>query len=316
MYKIAVVLPAFNEELTIQETIVEFHNELPDAYFLIVDNNSTDSTSSIASDTLHNIGAHGEVLHEIRQGKAMAVRSAFSKINAEIFVLADADLTYPASDVHKLLTPVMSGIADMSVGDRISSGAYKKENKRGFHNFGNTIVKNLINVLFKANLRDIMSGYRVLSQRFVKGYPILVTGFELETDLTVHALEKRFRIVEVPVEYRDRPQGSFSKLNTFADGFKVIKMIATIFRYYRPLAFFGVVAVSCGISCLAAGFIPIQDWAEMRFVEHVPLAILSVALGILSVLFFVCGLILDAIARQNRVSYELELLKMPGVKSV
>lgn len=196
-----------------------------------------DSTESLARETLERLKCHGGVINEPRAGKGNAVRRAFIEIDADIYILADADMTYPAFQAHDLITPIVNGTADMVVGDRHSAGHYAAENKRAFHGFGNCLVRDLVNKLFGAKLADIMSGYRAFNRRFVKNYPILVEGFEIETDMTLHALDKRFRILEVPVEYRDRPEGSFSKLNTFRDGMRVINTITTVLRYYRPLAF-------------------------------------------------------------------------------
>ena len=307
MHDIAIILPAFNEELTIGDTIEDFYIELPNAHFVVVDNGSTDGTNLAARSAISRLGLSGEVFLELRRGKAMAVRTAFSLVDAQIYVLVDADLTYPASDVHSLISPILDGNADMVVGDRISTGAYKRENSRSFHSLGNAFVRKLINSLFNSNLHDILSGYRALTRKFVKGYPILVRGFELETDLTVHALDKRFRIIEVDVNYRDRPRDSFSKLNTYSDGFRVIKMVVNIFRYYRPLAFFGWLGFTSAIFSIVSAIKPISDWLETRYVEHVPLALLSVGFGLTSALCFVCGLVLDALARQNRFNYEISL---------
>ena len=239
MNKTVIILPAYNEEQTIAATIEDFHRALPKAAVYVVNNRSTDATESIAREALSRLGCKGDVINERRPGKGNAVRRAFLEIDADIYVLADADLTYPAEQVHELIAPVINGEADMVVGDRHSAGHYAAENKRALHGFGNRLVRDLINRLFYANLADIMSGYRVFSRRFVKSYPILVEGFEIETDMTLHALDKRFRIVEIPINYRDRPAGSFSKLNTLRDGAKVINTITQILRYYRPLAFFG-----------------------------------------------------------------------------
>lgn len=198
---VAVVLPAYNEEITIEATIRAFHAALPDAAIWVVNNCSSDATEAIARATLRSIGCAGGVIGELRKGKGNAVRRAFLEIDADIYVLSDADLTYPAERARDLMAPVVEGRADMVVGDRHSAGHYASENKRALHGFGNRLVRNLVNRLFNARLADIMSGYRVFSRRFVKNYPILVEGFEIETDVTLHALDKRFRIVEIPVEY-------------------------------------------------------------------------------------------------------------------
>jgi glycosyltransferase involved in cell wall biosynthesis len=307
---IAVILPAFNEEMTVEYTIKSFHRELPDARIIVVNNNSQDRTAVIARDTLDRLGTSGMVIDELRQGKGNAVRSAFAEIDADIYVLCDADLTYPAAQVHDLILPVAQNRADMVVGDRRSGGHYKNENKRNFHDFGNELVKWLINKLFRADLADIMSGYRVFSRKFVKNYPIMVEGFQIETDMTLHALDKRFRIIEIPVEYKDRPSGSFSKLNTFSDGAKVLFTIAQILRYYRPLLFFGGMSMLFGLMGLVAGTPVFLDWIRYSYVYHVPLAILAAALEMVAVMALSAGLILDSISHQHKIDFEKTLLNM------
>ena len=219
-----------------------------------------------------------------------------------------ADLTYPAERVRDLMAPVIEGRADMVVGDRHSAGHYASENKRALHGFGNGLVRNLVNGLFNASLADIMSGYRVFSRRFVKNYPILVEGFEIETDVTLHALDKRFRIVEIPVEYVDRPQGSVSKLNTVGDGARVLFVILQILRYYRPMAFFGSLSLLFGLAGLFAAVPVIQDWIVARYISHVPLAILATGFEIVAVVTLAVGLILDSIVYQQRRDYERQIL--------
>jgi glycosyltransferase involved in cell wall biosynthesis len=302
---IAVVLPAYNEEATIEGVIREFATALPEASIYVINNNSKDRTKEIADLVLRELGRTGGVIGEPRQGKGNALRRAFSEIDADIYVLADADLTYPASRARDLIAPVVHGSADMVVGDRHSDGHYSKQNKRRMHDFGNGLVKKMINFLFGANLKDIMSGYRVFSRHFVKNYPILVEGFQIETDMTLHALDKRFRVVEIPVEYVDRPAGSFSKLNTFADGARVIFTIIQILRYYKPFAFFGSIALIALLAGLVAGIPVLNDWFTHQFIYHVPLAILAASLEIVAVTMLCVGLVLDTIAHQQRMNYEL-----------
>ena len=308
MTTIAVVLPAYNEELTIDATIEAFHRAFPDARFVVVDNNSTDETVRIAGEALKRLNAHGSVINEPRQGKGNAVRRAFLDVDADIYVLADADLTYPAERAHDLIRPIQENRADMVVGDRMSGGHYLKENKRTFHNFGNELVRGTINWLFRARLADIMSGYRAFSRNFVVNYPILVEGFQLETDMTLHALDKRFRIVEIPIEYRDRPSGSHSKLNTLRDGARVLFTITQVLRFYRPLFFFGCIsAIACG--CGFAAAVPVfLDWLRYKYIYHVPLAILAAALEMVSVITFGVGLILDSVTHQEKMNFEKDLL--------
>lgn len=305
---VAIILPAYNEELTIAGTIAAFYNEMPDARIVVVNNNSKDATAAIARDTLKCLGAHGEVIDEYRQGKGNAVRRAFTDVDADIYVMSDADLTYPSDRIHDLIRPISENRADMVVGDRLSGGHYKNENKRNFHGFGNHLVKWLINKLFRADLKNIMTGYRAFSRKFVKNYPILVEGFQIETDVTLHALDKRFHIVEIPVEYKDRPAESFSKLNTFADGAKVLFTIASILRYYRPLAFFGWMALLFGLLGLAAAVPVFQDWVLHRYIYHVPLAVLASALELVAVMSLSVGLILDSITHQHKMNSERHFL--------
>jgi len=308
MTSIALILPAYNEELTISQVIEVFHRELPEASIFVIDNNSSDRTYALASSSLKNLNITGKVIKEQRQGKGNAVRRAFLEVNADIYVMADADLTYPASRVKELIEPILSGEADMVVGDRHSLGGYQKENKRNFHSFGNGLVTTLVNKLFRANLVDIMSGYRAFSKKFVKNYAILVEGFEIETDITLHSLDKRYRIKEIPIEYQDRPVGSFSKLNTFSDGAKVLFTIFQILCYYRPLFFFGMIAIFFGILGLIAAIPVFDDWITHRFIYHVPLAILAVALELIAALSLSVSLVLNSITRQYRMQCERDLL--------
>lgn len=304
MDNIAVILPAYNEALTIKDTILSFYKELPDAKIVVVDNNSKDETSQIAKETFKEHNINGVLLFESAQGKANAVRYAFKVIEADIYIMSDADMTYPASQVHELIKPIKDHNYDMVVGDRHTGGGYEKENKRALHNFGNNLVKNMVNKLFRSNLADIMSGYRAFSAKFVKNYPILVEGFELETDMTLHALDKRFKIKEMPIEYKDRPEGSFSKLSTFNDGMKVLWTIFKIFRHYKPLVFFGFLSLLLAFLSILSGIPVLNDWFVHRYIYHVPLAILATGLGLISIILLALGLILDSIAYQSRLEFE------------
>jgi glycosyltransferase involved in cell wall biosynthesis len=308
MDRIAIVLPAYNEEQTIALTVEDFHRAMPTAFIWVVNNRSSDGTARKAEEAISKLGCKGGVINERRPGKGNAVRRAFLEIDADIYMLADADLTYPAAHAAEMIGPIISGDADMVVGDRHSGGHYAAENKRALHGFGNRLVCTLVNWLFSAQLADIMSGYRAFSRRFVKRYPILVEGFEIETDMTLHALDKRFRILEIPVEYRDRPAGSVSKLNTFRDGMRVLGTIWTILRYYRPLLFFGSAAVIFALLGLLAGIPVIEDWVTERYVYHVPLAVLATGLEIVAIVLAAVGLILDSITHQDKLRFERELL--------
>ena len=307
MEDIALILPAFNESQTIVATIKEFREHLPDAFLVIVDNNSNDGTGDLARHTLIEIGASGVVLFEPRQGKGFALRRALKTVDAALYVMCDADQTYPASEAQNLLQILADNDADMVVGDRHSSGAYKDQNRRRLHNSGNHFVTLLVNSLFGADLVDIMSGYRAFTRKFARNYPILVSGFELETDMTLHALDKRMTIIETPIEYKDRPIGSASKLNTFSDGAKVLFTIFQLVRYYKPLLFFTSVFVLLSLLGLIAGSAPILDYVRTGEVDRIPLAILATGLEIAAALSLAVGFVLDSIARNNKMLFEKDL---------
>ena len=235
--KIAVLIPCYNEELTVAKTVRDFKKELPDADIYVYDNNSTDATATLAKE------AGAIVRKEPHQGKGNVVRAMFRQTEADIYVLVDGDDTYPAEEVHKLIQPVADGEADMVIGDRLSNGTYYSENKRAFHEFGNNLVRDLINRLFHGSIRDIMTGYRVFSRRFVKCMPVRSEGFQIETEITVFSLIMRMNVVELPITYRDRPEGSFSKLNTYKDGMKVLVTLFDLYKNYRPFYFFFLICV-------------------------------------------------------------------------
>ena len=306
---VAILLPAYNEAATIEAVIVAFHQAVPEALIYVIDNNSNDGTGDIARTTLANIGAQGEVLREGRQGKGHALRSAFLAIEADIYLLVDADLTYPAERARDLIAPVLRGEADMVVGDRHSGGDYSAQNKRKLHGIGNRLVNRLINYFFGSRLQDIMSGYRAFSRTFVKTYPVMTPGFQVETDMSLHALDKRFRILEIPVAYVDRPAGSISKLNTLSDGARVLFAIFQILRYYKPLTFFGSLGFVAMLLGLAASIPVFNDWLAYRYIYHVPLALLAAAMEIVAFIMLAVGLILDSIAYQQRMNFELMLLQ-------
>jgi len=306
--RIAIILPAFNEEQAIAATVEAFYRARPDARIVVVNNNSTDRTAVIARETLDRLKANGEVIDEPRQGKGNAVRHAFMECDADVYVMADADCTYPAGRMEDMIRPVLEQRADMVIGDRLSGGDYRRENKRMFHNFGNDLVRSLVNRLFRARLCDIMSGYRAFSRTFVKSYPILFEGYQLETDMTLHALDKRFRILEIPIEYVDRPPGSFSKLDTFGDGAKVLYAITQILRYYRPLFFFGCISLIIGMLGLLAALPVFSDWINYRYIYHVPLAVLAAALEMVAIFSLGIGLVLDAITHQDKMKFERDIL--------
>jgi hypothetical protein len=230
------------------------------------------------------------------------------EIQADMYILVDADLTYSEEDLPALMEPVLQDECDMCVGDRHGSGAYTKTNKRKFHNLGNRAVKGMVNFLFKSKLKDIMSGYRVCNRFFVKNFPILSEGFEIETEISLHAIDKKFRIKEVPIRYDARPPGSSSKLHTVKDGVKVVKTIFNIFKYYKPIPFFLFFSFLAFVAGIVVGIPVIIEYIVGRFVYRIPSAVLSAALMILSTLLFIVGVILDTVVRNNRYNYELKLL--------
>ena len=299
MEKIAVLIPAYNEEVTIKKVVEDFRKELPDADIYVYNNNSKDKTEELAKE------AGAIVVREYKQGKGNVVRSMFRDIEADIYIMVDADDTYPANEVHSLIEEVREGKADMVIGDRLSNGTYGKENKRNFHGFGNSLVKNTINIIFKTKLNDIMTGYRVFNRDFVKNFPVLSKGFEIETEMTFHALDRNYRIVEIPITYRDRPEGSVSKLNTFSDGFRVIKTIIKTFKNYKPLIFFSLIALVLVILGLACGIPVIIDFAKTGLVAKFPSAILATGLVICAALSFSVGVILDTLVMQHKQNLEI-----------
>lgn len=298
MSNVAILLPCYNEALTIGKVIADFRKELPSATIYVYDNNSSDSSAKIAESA-------GAVVRRVRQqGKGYVVRRMFRDIEADIFVMVDSDDTYPADEVHALIRPIADGIADMVNGDRLSS-TYMVENKRVGHNFGNVLVCTLIKLLWGVRVRDVMTGYRAFSRYFVKTCPVLSNGFEIETEMTIHTIDKRLSLMEIPVSYRDRPKGSVSKLNTFSDGFKVLRTIFTLFRFYRPELFFSIIAG--GMFILAVGlFIPVFiEYMDTGLVPRQPTLIVSGFLVIAALLSVCAGLILGAMKRQSDQLFEI-----------
>jgi glycosyltransferase involved in cell wall biosynthesis len=300
MDKIAVLIPCFNESKTIEKVVKDYKNALKEATIYVYDNNSTDSTDELAKK------AGAIVCYEYRQGKGNVIRTMFRDIDAECYLMIDGDDTYPAESAQKMCDLVLSGRADMVVGDRLSS-TYFKENKRLFHNFGNKIVRWLINHLFKNNIKDIMTGYRAFSYEFVKSFPILSKGFEIETEMTIHAVDKNFKIVEVPINYKDRPEGSFSKLNTYKDGIKVLKTIAALFKEYKPFLFFSIFSVFFIIISIILGLPVVIEYFKTGLVPRFPSLIVSSILLVIGLLSFVTGVILDVVAKKHKQLFELYL---------
>jgi len=306
---VAVVLPALNEEMTVGETIRQFAMVLPTAQIWVIDNGSDDTTAQVAQKAIDDLGCQGGVIWVPARGKGNAVRAGFRLIEADFYVLADADTTYPAQRAIDLLEICTTGKADMVVGDRISLGSYERTGARRFHNLGNSLVVNIVNSLFRSSLSDVMSGYRVMNRGFVKNYPILVKGFEIETDLTLHALDKRFDVTEVPINYQNRPPGSKSKLSTFADGIKVVRTIARIFRLYRPFAFFGAMSLAFLTSSALIGAPVVFEWLVSGVISKIPSAVLATGLAVFSIVFFAIALILDALSHYEKKSFELGILR-------
>ena len=303
---IAILIPCYNEELTIKKVIQDFQKELPEAKIYVYDNNSTDNSYEVAK----SCGVF--ILRENRQGKGNVVRSMFRDINADVYVMVDADDTYPAEFVHKLINCLIEEKVDMVVGDRHSKGDYEKENKRIFHSFGNRLVINLINKLFKSKLQDIMSGYRVFTNRFVKNLPVNSSGFEIETEISLHALNKHFSIREVPITYKDRPKGSFSKLNTYKDGLKVLKTIFWVFKDYKPLPFFCFLSLLFFTLGLIFGLPVIFEFVQTSYINKIPSAILSTGLMLMSILSIFSGFILDTLVKRHNESFEVFLKTYKG----
>ena len=292
---VAVLLPCFNEEVTIGKVVRDFKAALPDATVYVYDNNSTDRTAEIAA-------AEGAIVRrEPRQGKGNVIRAMFEDIDADVYVMADGDDTYPADAAPAMVSKVLDGY-DMVIGDRLSS-TYFQENKRPFHNFGNRLVRGSINGLFNAHVTDIMTGYRAFSFTFVKTYPVLSRGFEVETEMTIHSLNNNLRLYEMPIQYRDRPAGSVSKLDTVGDGIKVMSTIFRMIREYKPLPFFGTIGLLIGIvGILLCGGVT-YEFAKTGLVARFPTLIGAIMLVIVGLLLFATGIILDVIAKNDRKTF-------------
>ena len=307
MDKIAVLIPCYNEEKTIEKVVRDWKKELPEAVIYVYDNNSKDRTVELAEKT----GA--VVRHEYAQGKGNVIRRMFREIDAECYIMLDGDDTYPAEYGKQMAELVLQKKTDMVVGDRLSS-TYFEKNKRPFHNFGNSLVRGSINHLFHTNIRDIMTGYRAFSFLFAKSFPVLSKGFEIETEMTIHAVEKNMRIENVIIEYRDRPSGSESKLNTYSDGLKVLKTIGRLYKNYRPIGFFGGVSLML-ILISAVMFIPVLfDFLHTGMVPHFPTLIVSGFIALAAIISFFSGLILATIVEKDRQAYEFRLQLIEKLK--
>lgn len=300
--RVAVLIPCYNEEATVADVVRDFRSVLPDADVYVYDNNSTDGTFERAAE------AGAIVRREPRQGKGNVVRRMFREIEADCYILVDGDSTYPAKHAPDMVRMVMEDNADMVVGDRLSS-TYFTENKRPFHNTGNRLVRTLICRFWNTEVNDIMTGYRAFSRRFVKLYPVMSGNFEVETEMTVHALDKRFELREMPIDYHDRPDGSQSKLNTFDDGFKVLKTIFTLFKEYRPMRFFGWLALLLALLSVCL-FVPVAvDYFKTGLVPRFPTLFVSLFAGLSALLSLFTGIVLDVMASRDRKSYEINVIR-------
>lgn len=309
MDKIAVLIPCYNESKTVAKVVADYKAALPEATVYVYDNNSTDGTDEIAK------AAGAVVRYEYKQGKGQVIRSMFRDIDAQCYLMIDGDDTYPSEHAREMTDIILSGKADMVVGDRLSS-TYFTENKRPFHNFGNVLVRSLINTLFKNDVRDIMTGYRAFSYAFVKTFPVLSKGFEIETEMTIHALDKNLGVENVVISYRDRPDGSESKLNTYSDGFKVIMTVLRLYKNYRPFRFFGTIALILALVAIGL-FIPVlAEYFATGLVARFPTLIVSGFLGLAAVHSFFGGLILDVLTQGKRQDFEMRLISTKQSENV
>lgn len=302
MDKIAVLIPCYNEEKTVAKVVRDFRTVLPEAVVYVYDNNSSDRTAQLARE------AGAVVRHEYQQGKGNVIRRMFREVDAEVYLMTDGDDTYPAEFAREMADKVLHHQADMVVGDRLSS-TYFTENKRPFHNFGNTLVRSTINRLFHTEIKDIMTGYRAFSYQFVKTFPVLSKGFEIETEMTIHAADKNMQVENVVIEYRDRPEGSESKLNTYSDGAKVLMSIVKLYRNYKPMNFFGLLALALAVVSIVF-FIPVlAEYLETGLVPKFP-TLIACGFGLIAALqSLFAGLILSAGAQRNRQDFEMNLIR-------
>lgn len=300
MNNIAVLIPCYNEEATITQVIADFQEHLPEAAIYVYDNNSTDNSFSAAK------AAGAIVKKEVRQGKGNVLRTMFREIEADCYLLVDGDDTYPAQFARKMCQEVLENDVDMVIGDRLSS-TYFTENKRPFHNFGNVLVKKMINCFFQGNIKDILTGYRALSPLFVKSMPVLSKQFEIETEMNIHALDKNFVISNIPVDYRDRPDGSESKLNTVTDGIKVLGTIFSLFKNYQPLLCFSLLSFLLALISVGFGLPVIMAYFKTGLVERFPTFLTAIFFLMSALLCFSCGLILDTENKKARQNFEIQL---------
>ena len=296
--KIAVLIPCYNESKTIEKVVKDYKNALPEADIYVYDNNSTDGTDEIARK------AGAIVRYERKQGKGNVIRSMFREIEADCYLMIDGDDTYPAESAREMCNYVLNDNVDMVIGDRLSS-TYFTENKRAFHNFGNRIVRWSINTIFRSKINDIMTGYRAFSYQFAKSYPVLSKGFEIETEMIIHAIDKNFTLKEIPVQYRDRPAGSVSKLNTYKDGVKVIKTIATLFKEYKPGLFFNIISLLIFIIAAILAIPVFVEYMNTGLVPRFPTLIVACILLVICLLLTTTSIILQVIVKKNKQIFEI-----------
>lgn len=306
MDKIAVLIPCFNEGKTISKVVHDFKRVLPDAVIYVYDNNSSDDTAALA------LEAGAVVRHEYQQGKGNVIRRMFRDIDAACYIMVDGDDTYPAEAAGEMAEKVLERHADMVVGDRLSS-TYFEENKRPFHNFGNSLVRSSINLLFRSDIKDIMTGYRAFSYNFVKTFPVLSRGFEIETEMSIHAIDKNLFVENVVIDYRDRPEGSESKLNTYSDGLKVLFTIVRLFRNYKPMQFFSIISLI--LAAISAGFfIPVLiEYIHSGMVERFPTLIVCGFTVLTAIISLFAGMILANIQQKNKQDFEMNLIRVSQI---
>lgn len=306
--KIAVLIPCYNESKTIEKVVKDYKNALPEADIYVYDNNSTDGTDEIARK------AGAIVRYERKQGKGNVIRSMFREIEADCYLMIDGDDTYPAESAREMCNYVLNDNVDMVIGDRLSS-TYFTENKRAFHNFGNRIVRWSINTIFRSKINDIMTGYRAFSYQFAKSYPVLSKGFEIETEMTIHAIDKNFTLKEIPVQYRDRPAGSVSKLNTYKDGVKVIKTIATLFKEYKPGLFFNIISLLIFIIAAILAIPVFVEYMNTGLVPRFPTLIVACILLVICLLLTTTSIILQVIVKKNKQIFEILVNQINIIKN-
>ena len=307
--KIAVLIPCYNESKTIEKVVKDYKHALPEADIYVYDNNSTDGTDEIAR------RAGAIVRYETKQGKGNVIRTMFREIDADCYLITDGDNTYPAENAREMCNYVLNQNVDMVIGDRLSS-TYFKENKRPFHNFGNRMVRSLIKLIFKNNIKDIMTGYRAFSYKFVKSFPVLSKGFEIETEMSIHAIDKNFTLKEIPVQYRNRPEGSRSKLNTYKDGIRVLNTIATLFREYKPSLFFNTISIMFYLLAIIFATPVFSEYFQTGLVPRLPTLLVSGIFVLIGLLLNITSLILQVIVKKHKQLFEIQVNQIEILKGM